>query len=86
MQRPPIGERIISNGILENAASRFLERKTGVLTVGTLKEYRTVFKSLKDFQVHKHVILSFSDFNQSFFNEYERFKTKKRVVVPLMAL
>ena len=32
-----VGEKIISNAVLENATLRFLERKTGILTEGTLK-------------------------------------------------
>lgn len=73
-----IGEKIISDAVLENATLRFLERKTGILTEGTLKECKTVFKSLKDFQIHKRIILFFNDFNQSFFNEYERFLVGKK--------
>lgn len=72
------GEQIVSNSILEKATVKFLERKTGILTEGTLKEYRTIFKSLRDFQLHKEVTLSFNDFNQSFFNEYERFLVNKK--------
>lgn len=43
-----------------------------------MKEYRTIFKSLWDFQIYKKVLLSFNDFNQSFFNEYERFLVNKK--------
>lgn len=75
-----VGEKIISNAVIEHATLRFLERKTGILTEGTLKEYKTVFKSLKDFQLHKRITLSFNDFNQSFFNEYERFLVGKKSV------
>jgi len=73
-----VGEKILSNAVIENATLKFLERKSGILKEGTLKEYKTVFKSLKDFQVHKKIILSFNDFNQSFFNEYERFLVDKK--------
>ncbi|MEO5996131.1 MAG: tyrosine-type recombinase/integrase [Chitinophagaceae bacterium] len=73
-----VGEKIINNAIIENASSKFLERKTGILKEGTLKEYKTVFKSLKDFQANKKITLSFNDFNQSFFNEYERFLVDKK--------
>ncbi len=72
------GDRIISDSKLEKAILMFIERKTGILTNGTLKEYRTIFKSLRDFQIHKSLTLSFNDFNQSFFNEYERFLVNKK--------
>jgi integrase len=72
------GEVIISDSKLEKATKIFLEKKTGVLTEGTLKEYRTIFKSLREFQAQKNVTLSFNDFNQSFFNEYERFLINKK--------
>ena len=73
-----VGDKIISDTKLEKATLTFLERKTGILTEGTLKEYRTIFKSLWDFQIHKSMTLSFNDFNQSFFNEYERFLINKK--------
>jgi len=41
-------------------------RKEQVLTYGTLKEYRTVFKSLDDLQEKEKKRFTFSDFNQAF--------------------
>lgn len=55
----------------------FLEKKKGLLTDGTLKEYRTIFKSLSDYEQIKNVVLDFNSFNQSFFEEYERFLINK---------
>lgn len=78
LRHSTVGEKILSNAVLENATLRFLERKTSILTEGTLKEYKTIFKSLRDFQAHKAVVLTFNDFNQSFFNEYERFLVGKK--------
>ena len=52
-----VGDKIISDSKLEKATLTILERKTGILTEGTLKEYRTIFKSLWDFQVHKSMTL-----------------------------
>jgi hypothetical protein len=73
-----VGDKIISDSKLEKATVTFLERKTGILTEGTLKEYKTIFKSLWDFEIDKSTTLSFNDFNQSFFNEYERFLITKK--------
>lgn len=73
-----IGEKLISDSKLEKATLSFLEKKKGILTEGTLKEYKTIFKSLWDFQIYKSTTLSFNDFNQSFFNEYERFLINKK--------
>ena len=80
LKKCTVGKKIISNAVLENATLRFLEKKIGILTEGTLKEYKTIFKSLKDFQADKKIVLSFNDFNQSFFNEYERFLVGKKPV------
>ncbi len=68
-------ETLISS--LDRVKEIFLERKKEVLTEGTLKEYKTVFKSLTVYeQLHK-TILIFDSFNQSFFENYEKFLIKK---------
>lgn len=63
---------------LKKATELFLEKKKGILSEGTLKEYRTIFKSLTDYELHTGKVLSFNDFNQAFFNEYERFLILKK--------
>jgi len=49
-----------------------------VLTEGSIKEYNTVFKRLKEFQKIKKCQLLFSDFNQSFFNQFEQFLINRK--------
>lgn len=58
---------------LTKARADFQIKKQRVLTEGTLKEYRTIFKSLDDYEDTKKVILTFQSFNQTFFNDYEKF-------------
>lgn len=62
---------------LEYAKTQFEVTKEQVLTSGTLKEYRTVFKSLDDFQAKDGKLLTFSSFNQAFFDRYEKFLVSK---------
>lgn len=62
---------------LGHARADFQIKKQQVLTEGTLKEYRTIFKSLDDFQEAKKVYLTFQSFNQLFFNDYEKFLLDK---------
>jgi integrase len=62
---------------LTKARADFQLKKQQVLTEGTLKEYRTVFKSLDDYQEAKKMVLTFQSFNQPFFNDYEKFLLDK---------
>src|SRR5579872_3311982 len=62
---------------LDYAKMEFETTKQQVLTSGTLKEYRTVFKSLDDFQTKEGKRLTFSSFNQAFFDRYEKFLVSK---------
>ncbi|WP_346239233.1 tyrosine-type recombinase/integrase [Niabella insulamsoli] len=66
------------DGTLLRARETFLEKKIGLLSEGTLKEYRTVFKSLSDYELQKKLTLNFSSFNQSFFESYEKFLIEKK--------
>jgi integrase len=58
---------------LEKAKVDFLFQKKKVLKEGTLKEYRTIFKSLTDMEKKEKDPLDFSSFNQAFYNRYEQF-------------
>lgn len=66
----------------KNALSRaffdFLLQKQQILTEGTLKEYKTIFKSLGDLQASEKQTLTFSSFNQAFFDRYEKFLVSKK--------
>ena len=77
LQKEVQGITSSENGSINRARADFLVSKEQVLTEGTLKEYRTVFKSLDDLQTKEKKRLSFSDFNQAFFNRYEKFLLAK---------
>ncbi|HET6256217.1 MAG TPA: site-specific integrase [Puia sp.] len=62
---------------LDRARAEFETVKQQVLTAGTLKEYKTVFKSLDDFQKKEGKPLAFGSFNQAFFDRYEKFLVTK---------
>lgn len=63
---------------LRIAKDDFLFKKEGVLTNGTLKEYRTIFKALIAYEEEKKVRLEFNSFNQVFFDDFEKFLLKKK--------
>lgn len=67
------GKTTAKANALTKARSEFQIKKQQVLTEGTLKEYRTVFKSLDDYEDEKKLVLTFQSFNQTFFNDYEKF-------------
>ena len=71
------GRKIIRSMDLLKVQEEFLERKKDLLSKGTLQEYKTVFKSLKDFAEAKKEALNLDSFNQSFFEEYEGFLITK---------
>jgi site-specific recombinase XerD len=62
---------------LDKAKAEFETVKQQVLTAGTLKEYKTVFKSLDDYQKKEGKQLAFGSFNQAFFDRYEKFLVSK---------
>jgi site-specific recombinase XerD len=72
-----IGNAPLKRNSLDYAKSEFETTKEQVLASGTLKEYRTVFKSLDDFQAKEGKRLTFSSFNQAFFDRYEKFLVSK---------
>lgn len=63
---------------LRVAKNDFLFKKEGVLTAGTLKEYRTIFKALIAYEEQKNSMLDFNTFNQVFYNDFEKFLLKKK--------
>jgi integrase len=67
------GNLIISRNTFEKATAQFFEKKRNILSEGTFKEYRTVFKSLKEYEKEFGIVLKFEDFQQGFFNDYEQF-------------
>lgn len=72
-----VGTKPIKRNSLDYAKSDFETTKQQILSPGTLKEYRTVFKSLDDFQAKEGKPLTFSGFNQAFFDRYEKFLVSK---------
>jgi len=72
------GDQIVSTNTLKNAMEQFFLKKENILTEGTLKEYRTVFKSIKEYEILNKLVLKFGDLNQGFFNEYEQFLVNKK--------
>lgn len=71
------GKHEVKQNSLDKARVDFLLRKKHVLSDGTLKEYKTIFKSLDDFQAFESTKLSFNSFNQAFFERYEKFLVSK---------
>jgi len=71
------GKVPVKRDSLARAKAEFETTKQQVLTAGTLKEYKTVFKSLDDLQAKEGRQLNFSSFNQAFFDRYEKFLVSK---------
>jgi len=72
-----IGTAPVKRNSLDFAKTEFETTKQQILTAGTLKEYRTVFKSLDDFEAKEGKRLTFGSFNQAFFDRYEKFLVSK---------
>jgi len=77
LQKQIQGGGAIKRNSVDKARADFLVGKERILTEGTLKEYRTIFKSLDDLQEKEKRRLGFSDFNQAFFDRYEKFLLAK---------
>ena len=69
---------VAKDNSLKRATELFLDKKKGILSEGTLKEYKTIFKSLFEYEQYLKKSLVFTDFNQSFFNNYEKYLISKR--------
>src|SRR5690606_41223017 len=62
---------------LEGLIEEFKSQKAIYTTEGTMKEYRTVFKALNDYQKISNTTLSLADFDSSFFVKFEKFLSSK---------
>ena len=69
---------VTKDNSLKRATELFLEKKKGILSEGTLKEYKTIFRNLFEYEQQQKKSLVFADFNQSFFNNYEKYLLSKR--------
>jgi integrase len=69
---------VTKDNSLKRATELFLEKKKGLLSEGTLKEYKTIFRSLFEYEQYLKKPLVFNDFNQSFFNSYEKYLISKK--------
>lgn len=72
------GNLIISNNTFYKSIEDFFTKKKNILSEGTFKEYRTVFKSLKEYEKKFDTVLKFEDFDQGFFNDYEQFMVTRK--------
>jgi integrase len=68
---------ILTENNLEGLIEEFKNQKAIYTTEGTMKEYRTVFKALNDYQKISNTTLSLADFNSSFFVKFEKFLSSK---------
>jgi len=62
---------------IESLLTAFKKHKRLYITDGTLKEYNTVFKALKEFQKKEKIELSLLDFNRDFYTNFEKFLSQK---------
>jgi len=62
---------------LERLIAAFIEYKKRYTTSGTIQEYNTVFKALRDYQAKKGLSLSLGDFDKKFFSNFEDFLSNK---------
>src|SRR5690606_17026029 len=68
---------ILTENNLEGLIEEFKSQKAIYTTEGTMKEYRTVFKALNDYQKISNTTLSLADFDSSFFVKFEKFLSSK---------
>ncbi len=59
--------------------NQFMRFKYRQSTEGTMKEYRTVFSALSDYQKKFGLNMTLMDFNREFFHKYEEFLSKRKV-------
>ena len=62
---------------LKSLIRQFSTYKAIYSTVGTMKEYHTVFKALDDYQTKINERLTLLDFNKDFYINFEAFLSKK---------
>jgi site-specific recombinase XerD len=58
--------------------TQFLSYKSNFVKEGTLKEYRTVFKGLEDFEKQKNTKLILREMDSKFLDQFEVFLSKKK--------
>ena len=58
--------------------TQFLSYKSNFVKEGTLKEYRTVFKGLEDFEKHKGTKLILREMDGKFLDQFEVFLSRKK--------
>ncbi|WP_158856301.1 site-specific integrase [Lunatibacter salilacus] len=68
---------ILADNNLDGLIEEFKNHKAIYTSEGTMKEYRTVFKALIDYQKASNIALSLPDFNSSFFVQFEKFLSGK---------
>jgi site-specific recombinase XerD len=71
------GDIILLDNKLNGLIETFKIHKAIYTTEGTMKEYRTIFKALNDYQKASNITLSLADFNSSFFVQFEKFLSSK---------
>lgn len=63
---------------ISHLKTQFLSYKSNFVKEGTLKEYRTVFKGLEDFEKHKGTKLILRELDGKFLDQFEVFLSRKK--------
>ena len=63
---------------ISHLKTQFLSYKSNFVKEGTLKEYRTVFKGLEDFEKHKGTKLILREMDGKFLDQFEVFISRKK--------
>ena len=63
---------------ISHLKTQFLSYKSNFVKEGTLKEYRTVFKGLEDFEKHKGTKLILREMGGKFLDQFEVFLSRKK--------
>ena len=63
---------------ISHLKTQFLSYKSNFVKDGTLKEYRTVFKGLEDFEKHKGTKLILREMDGKFLDQFEVFLSRKK--------
>lgn len=72
-------DNAVSNEIsISHLKTQFLSYKSNFVKEGTLKEYRTVFKGLEDFEKKKDVNLVLRELDGKFLDQFEVFLSRKK--------
>ena len=72
-------DNAVNNEIsISHLKTLFLSYKSNFVKEGTLKEYRTVFKGLEDFEKYKNTKLILRELDSKFLDQFEVFLSKKK--------